>query len=141
MIFLQNNCEHSMCLIFQVSSPFVEPYLKRATQYKPDNLEMLDLLWKYYEKTRNYPAAAKILCKLAERHRYARGFFIVFVMPSWGLSSRMCAIFLTVNFIFGNPLPTLHGNMTQSVMTSQYKPSKWLSIPLIYLCGLHLQGL
>ena len=29
---------------------------------------MFDLLWKYYEKTRNYAAAAKILAKLADRH-------------------------------------------------------------------------
>ena len=32
-------------------------------------LVMYDLLWKYYEKNRNYSAAAKILAKLAERHR------------------------------------------------------------------------
>jgi len=31
---------------------------------------MLDLMWKYYDKQRNYTAAARILAKLAEKHRY-----------------------------------------------------------------------
>ncbi|XP_063962394.1 nuclear pore complex protein Nup155-like [Lytechinus pictus] len=54
--------------LLEISSPFVEPYIKRAVHYNPDSLEMLDLLWKYHEKCKNYPAASRILCKLAERH-------------------------------------------------------------------------
>ena len=38
-------------------------------------LVMYDLLWKYYEKIKNYAAAAKILAKLAERHRYIVNFY------------------------------------------------------------------
>lgn len=53
--------------LLEISSPFVEPYLQRATQYEPDNLCMMDLLWMFYEKSKNYPAAARILSKLAER--------------------------------------------------------------------------
>ena len=40
----------------------------RGTSQHPETLVMFDLLWKYYEKTRNYAAAAKILAKLADRH-------------------------------------------------------------------------
>ncbi|XP_070562899.1 nuclear pore complex protein Nup155-like [Ptychodera flava] len=54
--------------LLEISSPYVEGYLKRAAAYQPDNLEMLDLMWKYYEKIRNFSAAAKILAKLADRH-------------------------------------------------------------------------
>ena len=39
-----------------------------GTAQHPETLVMFDLLWKYYEKTRNYAAAAKILAKLADRH-------------------------------------------------------------------------
>ncbi|XP_072173406.1 nuclear pore complex protein Nup155-like [Diadema setosum] len=53
--------------LLEISSPFVEPYIQRAVHYNPDGLEMLDLLWKYHEKCKNYPAASRILCKLAER--------------------------------------------------------------------------
>ncbi|XP_071953322.1 nuclear pore complex protein Nup155-like [Antedon mediterranea] len=54
--------------LLQINSSFVEPYIKRAANHNPDNLEMLDLLWKYHEKTNNYAAAARILAKLADRH-------------------------------------------------------------------------
>ncbi|XP_022087297.1 nuclear pore complex protein Nup155-like [Acanthaster planci] len=54
--------------LLQISSPYVEEYMKRATQYSADSLQLMDLLWKYHEKTGNYPAAARILLKLAERH-------------------------------------------------------------------------
>jgi nuclear pore complex protein Nup155 len=34
---------------------------------QPENLAMLDLMWKYYEKQRNFAAAARILAMLAEK--------------------------------------------------------------------------
>ena len=40
---------------------------------QPDHLPMLDLLWKYYEKSKNYSAAARILAKLADKHGYVGG--------------------------------------------------------------------
>ncbi|KAG1694111.1 Nuclear pore complex protein Nup155 [Nymphon striatum] len=52
--------------LLQVKSHFLEVYLKRHQQ--PENLAMLDLLWKYYEKNKCFSAAAKILAKLADRH-------------------------------------------------------------------------
>ena len=54
---------------YQIQSAYLEPYLKRAAALQPDNLVMLDLLWRYHEKTRNFSAAAAILAKLADRHR------------------------------------------------------------------------
>ncbi|CAB4057770.1 NUP155 [Lepeophtheirus salmonis] len=42
--------------------------LKKGTSHHPGTLLMFDLLWKHYEKTQSYAAAAKILSKLAERH-------------------------------------------------------------------------
>lgn len=56
-------------------SSFLEDFLTRGCtstdnfQDSSRTLVMYDLLWKYYEKNRNYSAAAKILAKLAERHR------------------------------------------------------------------------
>ena len=56
--------------LLEIESPYLEPYLKLGAAQRPDNLAMLDLLWKYYEKNRNFSAAANILAKLADRHRY-----------------------------------------------------------------------
>jgi len=54
--------------LLQLKSPYVEEYLKRAIGQYSDNLSLLDLLWKYYERSSNYISAAKILTKLADRH-------------------------------------------------------------------------
>ncbi|XP_033636336.1 nuclear pore complex protein Nup155-like [Asterias rubens] len=54
--------------LLEIQSVYVEEYMKRAAMYSSDNLQMMDLLWKYHEKSGNYPAAARILLKLAERH-------------------------------------------------------------------------
>lgn len=52
----------------QIQTPFLEPYLKRRASYQNVDTSALDLLWKYYEKIENYPAAARILSRLAQRH-------------------------------------------------------------------------
>eukprot|EP00096_Caligus_rogercresseyi_P005390 TRINITY_DN2077_c0_g1_i1.p1 TRINITY_DN2077_c0_g1~~TRINITY_DN2077_c0_g1_i1.p1 ORF type:complete len:1265 (-),score=396.32 TRINITY_DN2077_c0_g1_i1:325-4119(-) len=54
--------------LLEIQSPYLEDFLKRGTHQHPETLLMFDLLWKHYEKTRSYAAAAKILAKLAERH-------------------------------------------------------------------------
>lgn len=54
--------------LLNIRSPYLEDFLNRGTSQHPETLVMFDLLWKYYEKTRNYAAAAKILAKLADRH-------------------------------------------------------------------------
>jgi len=50
-------------------SAYIEDYLKRGTVQHPESVAMFDLLWKYYEKNREYVAAAKILSKLSDKHR------------------------------------------------------------------------
>ena len=55
--------------LLNVRSSFLEDFLTRGTKKQPDSIVMFDLLWKFYEKTRSYTAAAKILSKLADRHR------------------------------------------------------------------------
>ena len=42
--------------------------MKSATAQQPETTTMFDLLWKFYEKSGQYVAAAKILNKLADRH-------------------------------------------------------------------------
>ena len=51
-----------------IRSSFLEDFLVRGTKKQPETIVMFDLLWKYYEKTRSYACAAKILSKLADRH-------------------------------------------------------------------------
>ena len=55
--------------LLSLKSPFMEDFLTRGTKRNPDSVIVFDLLWKYYEKTRSYAAAAKILSKLADRQR------------------------------------------------------------------------
>eukprot|EP00918_Siedleckia_nematoides_P061729 GHVU01134755.1.p1 GENE.GHVU01134755.1~~GHVU01134755.1.p1 ORF type:complete len:766 (+),score=73.70 GHVU01134755.1:2125-4422(+) len=54
--------------LLEIQSPFLEPYLNRCFHSQPDNIAVLDLLWRYYEKEHSFSAAARILARLAERH-------------------------------------------------------------------------
>ncbi|KAG8179998.1 hypothetical protein JTE90_020953 [Oedothorax gibbosus] len=54
--------------LLSISSHFLEEYLKRCSSIRPDNLYVLDLLWKYYEKNQNFSAAARVLAKLADKN-------------------------------------------------------------------------
>nr|CAD7593305.1 unnamed protein product [Timema genevievae] len=51
--------------LIKVCQPSLELYLTRATQRNPDDMHTFDLLWKFYERTNNHAAAARILNKLA----------------------------------------------------------------------------
>nr|CAD7193577.1 unnamed protein product [Timema douglasi] len=51
--------------LIKVCQPSLELYLTRATQSNPDDMRTFDLLWKFYERTNNHAAAARILNKLA----------------------------------------------------------------------------
>lgn len=54
--------------LLEIKSPHLEVFLRRSSsQDQPNELKMLDLLWKHYEKTKNYSAAARILSKLSEK--------------------------------------------------------------------------
>lgn len=54
--------------LLEIKTPFLESFLKKNIERHPDNLAAIDLMWKFFEKNRNFSAAARILLKLAERH-------------------------------------------------------------------------
>lgn len=51
--------------LISVTNPSLENYLTRAAERSPNQIQISDLLWKYYEKNLNHAAAAKILHRLA----------------------------------------------------------------------------
>ncbi|XP_031566645.1 nuclear pore complex protein Nup155-like [Actinia tenebrosa] len=54
--------------LLEIKSSYLETYLKQsAANQHPNEQKILDLLWRYYEKTKNYSAAARVLSKLAEK--------------------------------------------------------------------------
>uniref|UniRef100_A0A1X7TBE2 Nucleoporin Nup133/Nup155-like C-terminal domain-containing protein n=2 Tax=Amphimedon queenslandica TaxID=400682 RepID=A0A1X7TBE2_AMPQE len=50
-----------------IQSPFVEDFLKYTATLQQDNTPLLDILWRYYERNKNYIAAARILDQLARK--------------------------------------------------------------------------
>ena len=68
---------HFICFFYspvslfpQIQSSYIEEFLRyTSTLQQHDDSMIFDLLWKYYEKNRNYLAAAKILDQLAHRNR------------------------------------------------------------------------
>lgn len=53
--------------LISITNPSLENYLTRTVERNPNQIQISDLLWKYYEKNLNHAAAAKILHKLAVR--------------------------------------------------------------------------
>ncbi|XP_061215354.1 nuclear pore complex protein Nup155 [Neopsephotus bourkii] len=54
--------------LLQVTAPFLEPYLVRMARLDQNKVRYMDLLWRYFEKNRNFNNAARILAKLADLH-------------------------------------------------------------------------
>ncbi|XP_071438033.1 nuclear pore complex protein Nup155-like isoform X2 [Pithys albifrons albifrons] len=54
--------------LLQVTAPFVEPSLVRMTKTDQNKVRYVDLLWRYFEKNRNFSNAARVLAKLADLH-------------------------------------------------------------------------
>ncbi|XP_072448887.1 nuclear pore complex protein Nup155 isoform X2 [Chiloscyllium punctatum] len=54
--------------LLEVNSPFLEPYLVRMAKQDQNKVRYMDLLWRYYEKNRNFSNAARILARLADMH-------------------------------------------------------------------------
>ncbi|XP_057289225.1 nuclear pore complex protein Nup155 isoform X1 [Pezoporus wallicus] len=54
--------------LLQVTAPFLEPYLVRMAKLDQNKVRYMDLLWRYFEKNRNFNNAARILAKLADLH-------------------------------------------------------------------------
>ena len=53
----------------QVNSPYLEDHLKRMNKQDQSKVRNMDLLWRYYEKSRNFGKAAHVLAHLAEMRR------------------------------------------------------------------------
>ncbi|XP_015777297.1 PREDICTED: nuclear pore complex protein Nup155-like [Acropora digitifera] len=54
--------------LLEIKSPHLETFLKRSSAAQnPNELKILNLLWRYFEKTKNYSAAARVLSKLSEK--------------------------------------------------------------------------
>ncbi|KAL1505828.1 hypothetical protein ABEB36_005300 [Hypothenemus hampei] len=53
--------------LIKINKPSLEHYLKRCSIQTPENIPVMDLLWKFYECNNNHAAAAKILNNLASR--------------------------------------------------------------------------
>lgn len=53
--------------LIKINKPSLETYLKRTSASNPDNIAVMDLMWKFYENNNNHAAAAKILNSLASR--------------------------------------------------------------------------
>ncbi|XP_056648274.1 nuclear pore complex protein Nup154 [Diorhabda sublineata] len=53
--------------LLKIHNSSLETYLKRTAAKNPNNIDSMDLLWKYYENKNNHAAAAKILNNLASR--------------------------------------------------------------------------
>ncbi|KFZ55857.1 Nuclear pore complex protein Nup155, partial [Antrostomus carolinensis] len=54
--------------LLQVTAPFLEPYLVRMTKIDQNKVRYMDLLWRYFQKNRNFSNAARVLAKLADLH-------------------------------------------------------------------------
>uniref|UniRef100_A0A7N5JJD3 Nuclear pore complex protein Nup155 n=1 Tax=Ailuropoda melanoleuca TaxID=9646 RepID=A0A7N5JJD3_AILME len=54
--------------LLQIASPFLEPHLVRMAKVDQNKVRYMDLLWRYYEKSRSFSNAARVLSKLADMH-------------------------------------------------------------------------
>ncbi|MEE6458037.1 hypothetical protein FKM82_000160 [Ascaphus truei] len=54
--------------LLELNSSFLEPYLVRMAKVDQNKVRYMDLLWRYYEKNRNFSSAARVLAKLADMH-------------------------------------------------------------------------
>lgn len=51
--------------LIKIPTATLETFLLKTAQRHPDNTDVLDLLWKYYESNNNHASAAKVLNSLA----------------------------------------------------------------------------
>lgn len=61
--------KHMKGELISIKKPTLETYLLNAVKMKPDNADVMDLLWKYYETNNNHASAARILSTLASTPR------------------------------------------------------------------------
>lgn len=54
--------------LLEVNSPYLEDHLKHLIKQDQSKVRNMDLLWRYYEKSRNFGKAAHVLARLADMH-------------------------------------------------------------------------
>ncbi|KAM8961578.1 nuclear pore complex protein Nup155 [Pelodytes ibericus] len=54
--------------LLELNSPFLEPHLVRMAKVDQNKVRYMDLLWRYYEKNKNFSSAARVVAKLADMH-------------------------------------------------------------------------
>ncbi|XP_038589686.1 nuclear pore complex protein Nup155 [Micropterus salmoides] len=54
--------------LLQVNSPYLEEHLMHMIKQDQSKVYNMDLLWRYYEKNRNFGKAANVLARLADMH-------------------------------------------------------------------------
>ncbi|XP_015195862.1 nuclear pore complex protein Nup155 [Lepisosteus oculatus] len=54
--------------LLEVNSPYLEEHLMRMMKQDQNKVRYMDLLWRYYEKSRNFSKAAHVLARLADMH-------------------------------------------------------------------------
>ncbi|KAM9841021.1 nuclear pore complex protein Nup155 [Aulostomus maculatus] len=54
--------------LLEVNSPYLEDHLMHMIKHDQSKVHNLDLLWRYYEKNRNFGKAAQVLARLADMH-------------------------------------------------------------------------
>ncbi|XP_049594009.1 nuclear pore complex protein Nup155 [Syngnathus scovelli] len=54
--------------LLEVNSPYLEEHLLHMIKQEQSKLHNMDLLWRYYEKNRNFGKAAHVLARLADMH-------------------------------------------------------------------------
>ncbi|XP_071991346.1 nuclear pore complex protein Nup155-like [Engystomops pustulosus] len=52
--------------LLELNSPFLEPHLVRMSKIDQNKVRSMDLLWRYYEKNRNFSSAARVVAELAD---------------------------------------------------------------------------
>ncbi|XP_076842691.1 nuclear pore complex protein Nup155 isoform X2 [Brachyhypopomus gauderio] len=54
--------------LLEVNSPYLEDHLMHIIKQDQSKVRNMDLLWRYYEKSRNFGKAAHVLARLADMH-------------------------------------------------------------------------
>ncbi|XP_062269095.1 nuclear pore complex protein Nup155 [Platichthys flesus] len=54
--------------LLEVNSPYLEEHLLHMIKQEQNKVHNMDLLWRYYEKNRNFSKAANVLSRLADMH-------------------------------------------------------------------------
>jgi nuclear pore complex protein Nup155 len=73
---------HNLLLeLLGITEKSLGEFLRRSALRNPQNLQLVDLLWKYYERNNEHSEAAKILDDLATKSKYV--YFLISITFDW----------------------------------------------------------